>query len=108
MPDLSCVVALSHSSLTTLYGIVASPARICEWYLTGAWSCNWLAVAASPLLPVTTNEASYNTKTCIPLGSMLVHLLVNIYTSELLVTVSRKYAYASSFERVVETTAWLH
>jgi len=47
---------------TTPCGVAASPASYRDCYLTGTWSAwSWrlLAIAALPLLPVTTNAASY-------------------------------------------------
>ena len=48
---------------TAVYGISASPTSYCDSDLTetwSEWSWRWLAIAASPLPPVTTNGVDYN------------------------------------------------
>jgi len=53
-----------------------------------------LVIAASPLLPLTANGVGYDASRMASLSDPPWHLL-NIYTSDLTTTVSRKYAYAN-------------
>ena len=63
--DIKMGLCLSISQQpATLHGITASPASYCDFYLTetgSGWSWKWLAIAASPLPPVTTNGAGCDT-----------------------------------------------
>jgi len=66
-----------------------------------------LAIAALPSSSETAKEAGYNTKNDAQQGSVLALLLFNTYISDLLTTISRKYAYADDLAIMHADGDWL-
>jgi len=93
----------------TLHGTVASPASSCDCCLTeklSARSWRWLPITALFLPPETAKGADYVPQELRPSGSVLAHLLFNIFISDLPTTVSRKYACADDLRIVDADGDW--
>ena len=86
--------------IATEYDTVTSPVSCCDCCLIDtwfAWSWRWLAIAALPLPPQRAKGVAYEASKTASQGSVLAvlaTLLFNIYTSDLPITVCRKYVYA--------------